>query len=69
MAWGRAPALGHHSALGGSSTPAQLEAAAALWREHPELNLQTHIAEYREEVAFVTKLFPERKDFLDNYDH
>jgi len=53
----------------GSSTPAQLEAAAALWREHPELNLQTHIAENRDEVAFVTKLFPERKDFLDIYDH
>jgi guanine deaminase len=53
----------------GSSTPAQLEAAAALWREHPELNLQTHIAENRDEVAFVTGLFPERKDFLDIYDH
>lgn len=53
----------------GSSTPAQLEAAAALWDEHPELNVQTHIAENRDEVAFVTKLFPERKDFLDIYDH
>jgi guanine deaminase len=28
----------------GSSTPAQLEAAGALWREHPELHVQTHIA-------------------------
>jgi hypothetical protein len=28
----------------GSSTPAQLEAAGALWREHPELHGQTHIA-------------------------
>ncbi|MGB3021907.1 MAG: guanine deaminase, partial [Methyloceanibacter sp.] len=53
----------------GSSTPAQLEAASTLWREHPELALQTHIAENREEVAFVTGLFPERKDFLDIYDH
>jgi guanine deaminase len=25
----------------GSSTPAQLEAAGALWREHPELHVQT----------------------------
>jgi guanine deaminase len=53
----------------GSSTPAQLEAAGALWREHPELNVQTHIAENRDEVAFIAKLFPERKDFLDVYDH
>jgi guanine deaminase len=53
----------------GSSTPAQLEAAGALWREHPELHVQTHIAENREEVAFIAKLFPERKDFLDVYDH
>ena len=49
----------------GSSTPAQLEAAGALWREYPDLTLQTHIAENRDEVAFVTSLFPERKDFLD----
>jgi guanine deaminase len=53
----------------GSSTPAQLEAAGALWREYPDLTLQTHIAENRDEVAFVTSLFPERKDFLDIYDH
>jgi guanine deaminase len=45
----------------GSSTPAQLEAAGALWREYPDLTLQTHIAENRDEVAFVTSLFPERK--------
>ena len=53
----------------GSSTPAQLEAAGALWREYPDLTLQTHIAENRDEVAFVTSLFPERKDYLDIYDH
>ena len=53
----------------GSSTPVQLEAAGALWREYPELNLQTHIAENRDEFVFITKLFPERKDFLDVYDH
>lgn len=53
----------------GSSTPAQLEAAAALWREYPKLNLQTHIAENRDEIAFIAKLFPERKDFLDVYEY
>ncbi len=53
----------------GSSTPAQLDAAGALWKDYPDLNLQTHLAENREEVAFIAKLFPERKDFLDVYDH
>ena len=53
----------------GSSTPAQLEAAGALWREFPELNVQTHIAENPDEVTFVTGLFPERRDFLDIYEH
>ncbi|HEX5817294.1 MAG TPA: guanine deaminase [Gemmatimonadales bacterium] len=53
----------------GTSTPEQLEVAGALWREHPGTYLQTHIAETREEVALVTSLFPERRGFLDIYDH
>jgi guanine deaminase len=53
----------------GSSTPAQLEAAGALWREHPGLHVQTHIAENRAEVKFVTSLFPERTDFLNILEH
>ncbi|HKA65172.1 MAG TPA: amidohydrolase family protein [Methyloceanibacter sp.] len=53
----------------GSSTPAQLEASGALGREYPNLTLQTHIAENRDEVAFVESLFPERKDFLDISNH
>jgi len=40
----------------GSSTETQLEAAGALWREYPELNVQTHIAENRDEVTFIAKL-------------
>jgi guanine deaminase len=53
----------------GSSTPAQLEVAGALWREHPGTYLQTHIAETRDEVALVTSRFPERTGFLNIYDH
>jgi guanine deaminase len=53
----------------GSSTPAQLEAAGALWRAYPQLHVQTHIAETEEEIEFIAKLFPERKDFLDVYEH
>jgi guanine deaminase len=52
----------------GSSSPAQLEVAGALWREHPGTYLQSHIAEQHEEVAWVTGLFPQCKGYLDIYD-
>src|SRR5262249_52830736 len=53
----------------GSSTPEQLEAAGSLWREYPDVLMQTHIAENRDEIAWVTALFPERRDYLDIYAH
>ncbi len=52
-----------------TSSPAQLDAAGALWREHPGTYLQSHIAESRNEVAWVKELFPERSAYLDVYDH
>ena len=52
-----------------TSTPAQLELAGALWREHPGTFVQTHIAESRAEIAWVRELFPERRDYLDVYAH
>ena len=52
-----------------TSTPEQLEAAGALWREHPECLMQTHVAENQGEVAWVKELFPERNGYLDVYDH
>jgi guanine deaminase len=52
-----------------SSTPAQMEAAGALWRESPGTYLQSHISENRREVAWVKELYPERKGYLDVYDH
>jgi guanine deaminase len=52
-----------------TSSPAQLDAAGALWREHPGTYLQSHIAESRDEVAWVKELFPERSGYLDVYDH
>ena len=52
-----------------SSTPAQMEAAGALWRESPGTYLQSHVAENRREVAWVKELYPERKGYLDVYDH
>jgi guanine deaminase len=52
-----------------TSSPAQLDAAGALWREHPGTYLQSHIAENRDEVAWVRELFPDRSGYLDVYDH
>jgi len=53
----------------GSSTPAQLDAAGSLWREHPDVLMQTHISENRREIEWTAELFPERKNYLDIYDH
>jgi guanine deaminase len=52
-----------------TSTPAQLEAAGALRRELPDAYLQSHISENKAEVAWVRALFPERRGYLDVYDH
>jgi guanine deaminase len=52
-----------------TSTPEQLEAAGALWKEHPEVFVQTHIAENKDEVAWVKELFPQQQDYLEVYDH
>lgn len=53
----------------GSCSAAQLDAAGTLWREHPEVLVQTHIAENRDEVAWIAELFPDRADYLDVYAH
>jgi guanine deaminase len=52
----------------GTSTPAQLDAAGTLWREHPDVLVQTHIAENRREVEWTAELFPQSKNYLDIYD-
>ncbi len=52
-----------------TSSPEQLEAAAALWREHPGVHLQSHLAENLDEVAWVGRLFPWARDYVDVLDH
>ncbi len=52
-----------------TSTGDQLEAAGALWKEHPDCYMQTHVSENKGEVKWVQELFPERKGYLDVYDH
>src|SRR5947209_4483087 len=39
-----------------SSTPEQLELAGALWKEHPDVFVQTHISENKDEIAWVKEL-------------
>ncbi|WP_340108820.1 guanine deaminase [Pikeienuella sp. HZG-20] len=50
-----------------TSTDAQLAAAGALWAEHPEAALQTHLCEQPEEISWVRDLFPGDPDYLSVY--
>ncbi|TFZ33862.1 guanine deaminase, partial [Pseudomonas syringae] len=52
-----------------TSTPEQLSLAGQLLRAHEGLYMQTHIRENVKEVEWVKPLFPERKNYLDVYDH
>jgi guanine deaminase len=51
-----------------TSSDAQLEAAGALAREHPEVYVQTHLSENLAEIAFVKELFPWTKTYAQVYD-
>ncbi|MBD3680184.1 MAG: guanine deaminase [Rhodobacteraceae bacterium] len=51
-----------------TSTPEQLEAMGALWAEHPDCLMQTHLSEQTDEVAWVAELFPQARDYLDTYE-
>ena len=51
-----------------TSTPDQLAALGALWAEHPDCPMQTHLSEQTEEIAWVAQLFPKACDYLDVYE-
>ncbi|MGR3364518.1 MAG: guanine deaminase [Maritimibacter harenae] len=51
-----------------TSTPEQLEALGALWAEHPDCLMQTHLSEQTEEIEWVMGMFPEATDYTDIYD-
>ena len=67
----------HHDRLDYAVTPRfaptsseqQLRVAQQLLNEFPDLYLQSHVAENRGEVAWVKKLFPWSRSYLDVYDH
>lgn len=51
-----------------TSTPTQLQLAGDLLRAWPDLYLQTHLSETRQEVAWVKTLYPDAHHYLDVYD-
>jgi guanine deaminase len=51
-----------------TSTEAQLEAAGALLKEHPDCYLQTHLSENRREIETVHRLFPWAESYTAVYD-
>jgi len=51
-----------------TSSAAQLAAAGALWAEHPDCLMQTHLSENHDEIAWVGELFPDCPDYLGVYE-
>ena len=51
-----------------TSTPEQLAALGALWAEHPDCLMQTHLSEQTDEIEWVHSLFPNARDYLDTYE-
>ncbi|MDX3906418.1 MAG: guanine deaminase [Pigmentiphaga sp.] len=50
-----------------TSSDAQLQAAARLWREHPGTYVQTHLSENLGEVDWIAQLFPDCGDYFEVY--
>jgi len=51
-----------------TSSPDQLQALGALWAEHPDCLMQTHLSEQVDEIAWVRSLYPQARDYLDTYE-
>jgi guanine deaminase len=52
-----------------TSTPEQLAAMGAIAKSHPTTYIQSHVAENKAEIEWIAQLFPERRSYLDVYDH
>lgn len=52
-----------------TSTAEQLEQLQQLKEKYPHIGVQTHISENFEEIDSTKELFPDRKDYLDVYEH
>ncbi len=51
-----------------ASSPEQLAACGQLAREHPDVWIQSHVAENHAEIAWAHELFPEARSYLDIYE-
>ena len=51
-----------------TSTPEQLAVCSQIAADFPDIYIQTHVAENRQEVAWVRDLFPDARSYLDVYD-
>lgn len=51
-----------------TSSEDQLAALGALWAEHPDCLMQTHLSEQTDEIAWVRDLCPTARDYLDTYE-
>ena len=50
-----------------SSSSEQLEALGALWKEHPDALMQTHLSETEEEIGKVLAVHPSHKSYFEIY--
>ncbi len=51
-----------------TSTPAQMEVAETLAREHPDVHIQTHTSENLAEVEYARELYPNLPDYVGIYE-
>jgi guanine deaminase len=51
-----------------TSSAAQLRLAGELAHAYPDVFVQTHVAENRDEVDWIRKLYPQSRSYLDVYD-
>nr|WP_243836986.1 guanine deaminase [Psychromonas sp. RZ5] len=52
-----------------TSTPEQLTLAGKLKSEYPDVYVQTHLSENKDEIEWVKSLYPERAGYFDVYEH
>lgn len=52
-----------------TSSPEQMEMTGAVWNENPGTYLQSHVSENKSEIEWVKELYPDRKGYVDVYDH
>ena len=51
-----------------TSTPEQMSMAQTLVAEHPDLHVQTHLSENRDEIDYTLSLYPKARDYLAVYE-